>query len=142
MQQTEGGEQMSTVLLIDDEPAVVKAISRVFEAHDWDVVAASNGTKAVALSHERCFDLVLCDVIMDGLVGRPLLDALRGTRGCAEASIVLMSAMPERRVRGLIPGDYGFIGKPFDFEELTALLYAPAASTTPRRQASGRAAAA
>lgn len=132
---------MSTVLLIDDEPAVVKEMARSFESRDWDVVTASNGTKAVALAHERCFDLVVCDVIMDGLVGEALLDALRATHGCADASIVLMSAMSERRVRALIPGDYTFIGKPFDIDELMTMLGAFRSAAPPIDDNQGRSAA-
>lgn len=113
---------MRTVLLIDDEPAVVSAMSQMFAAHDWDVVTASNGTKAVALAHERFVDVVVSDVIMEGLVGTALLDALRATRGAGQALFVLMSNMQEHRVRRLIPGDYVFIPKPFSFDHVMDVL--------------------
>ena len=119
---------MPTALLIDDEQPEVEALARSFRAHDWDVVTASDGTRAVALARERVFDVIVSDVIMEGLVGTALLQAIRATRGGGDAAFVFTSAMPERRVRRIIEGEYAFVAKPATFEDvmMTGALDTPA----------------
>lgn len=109
---------MPTALLIDDEQTELEALARSFRAHDWDVVTATNGTRAAALARERVFDLVVSDVIMEGLVGTALMEAIRASRGGASAAFVFTSAMPERRVRRIIEGDYAFVRKPASFDDI------------------------
>ena len=121
---------MPTVLLIDDEQPELDALARAFREHDWDVVTANNGTRAAALASERAFDLVVSDIVMEGLVGAPLLEAIRATRGGERAAFVFTSVMPERRVRRIVPGDYLFVAKPAsygDIVEATGLLDGSAA---------------
>ena len=109
---------MPTALLIDDEQPELDALAQAFRAHDWDVVTATNGTRAAALARERVFDLVVSDVIMEGLVGTALLEAIRATRGGADAIFAFRSAMPERRVRRIIEGEYAFVAKPASYDEI------------------------
>lgn len=109
---------MKTVLLVDDEPAMLESISNMLTAHGWDVVTSRNGTDAAARVGERSFDLVLTDVVMEGLVGDALLYQIRASPAGADTPTVFMSNMPEARVRSIIDGDYGFVRKPFGFDQL------------------------
>ena len=109
---------MQSVLLVDDELPMLEAMSSVFTANGWEVVISRNGTDAAAVAEKSSFDLVLTDVVMEGLVGTALLEAIRTSHGSAQAPIVFMSSMPESRVRRLIEGVYGFVQKPFTFDQL------------------------
>lgn len=109
---------MKTVLLVDDEPSMLEAISNMFTSQGWNVVTSRNGTDAAALVGERCFDLVVTDVVMEGLVGTALLYQIRASPAGADTPTVFMSNMPEARVRSIIDGDYGFVRKPFTFDQL------------------------
>ncbi len=113
---------MQTVLLVDDEPAMLEAISNMLTAHGWNVVTSRNGTDAAARVAERSFDLVLTDVVMEGLVGTALLYQIRASPAGADTPTVFMSNMPEARVRSIIEGDYGFIRKPFSFDQLMGVV--------------------
>ena len=109
---------MKTVLLVDDEPSMLEAISDMFTSHGWDVVTSRNGTDAAARVGERAFDLVLADVVMEGLVGDALLYQIRASPAGADTRTIFMSNMPEARVRSIIDGDYEFVRKPFSFDQL------------------------
>ena len=92
---------MKTVLLVDDEPSMLEAISNMFTSNGWNVVTSRNGTDAAALVGERCFDLVVTDVVMEGLVGTALLYQIRASPAGADTPTVFMSNMPEARVRSI-----------------------------------------
>jgi len=109
---------MLKVLVIDDELSVLETVSNMLSARGFAVGTCSNGDAAVRSLRERTFDVVLSDVIMEGLVGTALLNAIRAIPGCAEMPVAFMSNMPEQRVRRLIVGDYAVIRKPFQVEQL------------------------
>ena len=109
---------MLNILVVDDEPSLLEAVSNMLAAGGFSVSTCSNGDDAVRRSRERRFDVVLSDVIMEGLVGTALLNAIRAIPEYGDVPVVFMSNMPERRVRGLIDGDYAVLRKPFQLEDL------------------------
>lgn len=106
------------VLLIEDESAVLRAIWGMFASRGLAVIACRNGDDAVELLARRPVDVVVSDVVMEGLVGTALLNAIRALPGHAHTPVIFMSSMPEARVRDLVEGDYEFVRKPFDFDVL------------------------
>ncbi len=108
---------MQTVLLVDDEVQMLEAVAGMFAAHGWDVRTSRNGTDAVAQARDQDFDLVVSDVVMEGIVGTALLEEIRAIAG-QDTPVIFMSNMPERRVRAIIEGDYSFLRKPFTGDDL------------------------
>lgn len=108
---------MRAVLLVDDEIPMLEAVAGMFVARGWDVTTSRNGTDAVARASERDFDLVVSDVVMEGIVGTALLEEIRAVSG-TYVPVIFMSNMPERRVRGIVEGEYGFLRKPFRGDDL------------------------
>ncbi len=113
---------MRTVLLVDDEIEVLESVASMLAPLGWDLVRCRNGDDAAALAREQRFDVVLSDVVMEGLVGTALLEAIHGGAANRSTPVVFMSNMIERRVRQIVEGDYAFIHKPFTVRELSRTL--------------------
>ena len=62
-----------TILLVDDEKIILKTIGKDLRAEGYDVTMAENGESAIAIMKKKQFDLVLTDLIMEGLDGIQVL---------------------------------------------------------------------
>jgi PAS domain S-box-containing protein len=112
----------ATVLVVEDEPAIRSLARRSLEAAGLTVVEAENGRHAleVVSAGGEPPQLVLTDVIMPGLSGRELGEAVAAAR--PGLPVLFMSAYTGDDVlaRGLLPEQAPFIQKPFAPEELVA----------------------
>ncbi len=112
----------ATVLVVEDEPAIRNLARRSLEAAGLIVVEAENGRHAleVVSAGGAPPQLVLTDVIMPGLTGRELGEAVAAAR--PGLPVLFMSAYTGDDVmaRGLLPEQAPFIQKPFAPEELVA----------------------
>lgn len=104
-----------TVLIVDDEPAIVDLLSQVLEDEGYRVIAAGDGLAAYETVRELRPDLVIADVMMPRMDGFALVDRL--SDGDHRVPVILMSAAVESRRQG-VP----FIAKPFDLGELLELV--------------------
>jgi CheY-like chemotaxis protein len=119
--QTEGPPQSApargTVLVVDDEEAVRKIITRLVQSLGYAVLDASNGREAWAQAalHGEGIDILLCDIAMPGEDGRDLAAEL--VKKQTKLKVVFMSGyssdMQALRVEGAL-----FLQKPFGREEL------------------------
>jgi DNA-binding NtrC family response regulator len=78
------------VLVVDDDPFMVRTLSDILRLSGWDVDRASSGYEAVIASAESVFDAILMDVKMNGMDGVAALKAMRERR--PEAKVFLMTA--------------------------------------------------
>jgi signal transduction histidine kinase len=78
-----------TILVVEDEPAVLRVVTRILQRNDYSVMAATNGTQALALAADHEFDLLLTDVVMPGISGLELADRVK--RAHPRAAVLLMS---------------------------------------------------
>jgi CheY-like chemotaxis protein len=65
------------VLVVDDNPGILRALTRLLQRDGHTVETATNGQEALALLHERGFDLILCDLRMPALDGQTLYGLLQ-----------------------------------------------------------------
>ncbi|HEX4476740.1 MAG TPA: ATP-binding protein [Polyangiaceae bacterium] len=78
------------ILLIDDDPLVVRGLKRLLRGHD--VTSASGGEEAVALvEHEHAFDVILCDLMMPHLTGADVYDAIEKLGRGFERNMVFLT---------------------------------------------------
>jgi len=110
------------VLVADDEPYVVLAISEVLEGLPASVLTAHDGEEALRLARGERPDLILLDVKMPGLDGFQVATALKKDPATAGIPLVFFSALgaPSEKVRGLELGADDYVTKPIDAEELKA----------------------
>ena len=114
---------MRTLLLVDDEHAIVDALAGILEDEGYRVLTAGNGREALAHLEQARPDLVVLDVMMPILGGRELLQQLRASEAFRTLPVLMMSAVPrevlERQGGAPLPCD-DFIEKPFDLQHLLA----------------------
>jgi CheY-like chemotaxis protein len=65
------------VLIVDDDPGILSALTRLLQRDGHTVQTVTNGQEALALLHERGFDLILCDLLMPALDGQTLYGLLQ-----------------------------------------------------------------
>jgi PAS domain S-box-containing protein len=105
---------VETILLVEDEEALLSLVRELLEGAGYTVLAARDGPAALALARDplRSFDLVLSDVIMPGLSGPELVGLIR--RGRPRARVLFMSGYTDdAMVARDIPAGTRLLQKPF-----------------------------
>ncbi|MFC4785744.1 response regulator [Nocardioides sp. MAHUQ-72] len=111
------------VLVVDDEPALARALAINLRAHGWEVVTAADGHGALAAAAERHPDVVVLDLGLPDMDGT---EVISGLRGWTSVPIVVLSARQhgEDKVEALDLGADDYVTKPFAMNELMARLRA------------------
>jgi len=105
-----------SVLLVDDEPSIVRLLARFFEVREWEVYQALSGEDGVRTYESQRPDLVVLDVNLPGLSGLNTLEVL-----VARGATVLMltgAAEVQTAVEAMQLGAESFLTKPVDFAHL------------------------
>ena len=112
------------ILLADDERSIRTLLKGVLESHGYAVRTAANGNQALALYGARRPDLLLLDVMMPGMGGIEVCEAVR--RGDADTPIVFLTALDSEadELRGLGVGADAYIAKTVSEEILLARIAA------------------
>jgi two-component system, OmpR family, KDP operon response regulator KdpE len=116
--------QSTSVLVVDDEASLRKALRTSLTASGFAVEEARTGEEALGTVQRHAFDLVLLDINMPGING---IDACRRIRGISpHAGIVMITVrdLEDDKVRALEAGADDYVTKPFKLRELTARLRA------------------
>ena len=113
-----------TVLVVDDEPGVLRAVARILARQGYRVLSAGDGAEAlhVARAHAGPIALLLTDVVMPGMEGRELAERFSGA--FPGVPIVFMSGkVADVALREEIAeGGAGFLSKPFSVEQLVSMV--------------------
>ena len=115
---------MARVLVVDDEPAVRRALERALRLDSYDVALAADGEAALDVLAEKPADAVILDVAMPRLDG---LEVCRRIRQAGDRTPILMLTARDAiddRVQGLDVGADDYLVKPFALRELQARLRA------------------
>ncbi len=98
------------VLVIDDEPGILKVLSIQLKLHNYEVVTSTDGSKAIELVNTQKPDIVLLDILMPGISG---LDVLKDLRERSQVPVIAFSADLKMVERAMSLGANGSISKPF-----------------------------
>jgi two-component system, NtrC family, response regulator AtoC len=115
--------ESSRILLVDDEPAMLRYIRTLLEVDDYKVETASTGEEALQRIDKGLDpDLVLLDVLMPGIDGLETLEHIRQKRPAAQ--VVMLSCVNDTRkvVHAMRLGAHDYITKPFQKAELDAVI--------------------
>lgn len=114
---------MTTVLVVDDEPQLLRALSINLRAHGYEVHSAPNGTEALRLAASHPPDLVVLDLGLPDIDGT---EVVAGLRGWTEVPILVLSGRSDSsdKVEALDAGADDYVTKPFEMDELLARLRA------------------
>ena len=115
---------MSTILLVDDEPAITDNLAPLLRRAGFDVMVAHDGDQALTRLRAGAPDLVVLDVLLPGTDGRAVLRQVRQER--REVPIILLTQVGEsgERAMALEEGADDYLNKPFDPHELVARIRA------------------
>ena len=114
---------MTRVLVVDDEPQILRAMTIMLRARSYEVVVATNGKQALATAAQSSPDIVVLDLGLPDLDG---LDVIRGLRGWSKVPIIVLSGRSQgvSKVDALDAGADDYVTKPFNVDELLARLRA------------------
>ncbi|RKG82078.1 response regulator [Corallococcus sp. CA049B] len=114
-----GLEERGRVLLADDNADMRAYVGRLLDAH-WTVEAVADGEAALQAALARPPDLILSDVMMPGMDGFALLQALRADERTRTVPVILLSARAgeEAQEEGLTAGADDYLVKPFSTRDL------------------------
>jgi two-component system, OmpR family, KDP operon response regulator KdpE len=121
---------MTSVLIVEDEPQLLRALAINLRARRYDVQTAADGTTALTLAGRRPPDLVILDLGLPDIDG---IDVIHGLRGWTQTPIVVLSARQDQadKVAALDAGADDYVTKPFGMDELLARLRAALRRATP-----------
>lgn len=111
------------VLVVDDEPTIVKGLSFSLEQDDMEVDCAYNGAEALELAKKNEYDMILLDVMLPEISG---LEVCQQIRGFSDVPIIMLTAKGDDmdKILGLDYGADDYITKPFNILEVKARIKA------------------
>jgi two-component system KDP operon response regulator KdpE len=114
---------MTRVLVVDDEPQIVRALVINLKARKYEVDSAHDGASALELAAARHPDVVVLDLGLPDMDG---VDVIRGLRGWTRVPIIVLSARhaSDEKVDALDAGADDYVTKPFGMDELLARMRA------------------
>ncbi len=110
---------MTTVLVVDDEPQIRRALRTSLEAHGYDVATVGTGEEGVLHVADTAPDLVLLDLGLPDIDGT---EVVRRVRAFSEVPVIVLSVRDgsQDKVAALDAGADDYVTKPFAMEELLA----------------------
>ena len=130
----------ASILVVDDEREIVRALRRGLSAHGYTVLTASSGEEAIELVSRQRPDLLLLDLLLPGMSG---LEVCRRVRAASNVPIIVLSVKDTERdkVEALDLGADDYVAKPFGMNEVLARvrvalrrMIQPASGAEPRFQ--------
>jgi two-component system KDP operon response regulator KdpE len=114
---------VTTVLVVDDEPQILRALRINLRVRQYDVHTAGSGSEALEVAARHPPDLIILDLGLPDLDG---VDVIHGLRGWTEAPIIVLSGRADStdKVEALDAGADDYVTKPFGMDELLARMRA------------------
>ncbi|MEK7255912.1 MAG: hybrid sensor histidine kinase/response regulator, partial [Bacteroidota bacterium] len=116
-------ENKPLLLIIEDNPDIVRYLTSLLE-DSFNLLVGTDGIEGEALAFEQVPDIILSDVMMPGKDGFEVLESLKNDQRTSHIPIVMLTAKSnvQDRIHGLKKGADAYLGKPFEEEELFAIL--------------------
>jgi two-component system KDP operon response regulator KdpE len=125
------------VLVVDDEPAIVRLVRTKLLADGYAVITADRGEKALEILEDERPDLIVLDLMMPGIDG---FETLRRIRAQSRVPVIMLTARSgdSDRLKGFPGGADDYVTKPFNPDELVARIAAVLRRATGSAPAGGR----
>jgi two-component system KDP operon response regulator KdpE len=123
---------VTRILVVDDEPQILRALAITLRARNYDVDTASCGRRALSSAADHVPDLVLLDLGLPDIDG---VEVIHGLRNWTSVPIIILSGRsdPGQKVAALDAGADDYVTKPFGMDELLARLRAAVRRGTSRQ---------
>jgi DNA-binding NarL/FixJ family response regulator len=112
------------LLVVDDEPNLLLAVAACLRSEGYEVTTVRSGADALVSLAETIPDLVISDIRMPGMDGRALVQRIRASSRTALIPIIFLTAKDQKsdRIEGFLAGVDAYITKPFEPDELLAVI--------------------
>lgn len=115
---------MKKILVIEDDANIRESLVELLEMKSFELISADNGTDGLKLAQEKIPDLILCDVMMPGLNGYEVVEAIRKDSRLAKLPFIFLSAKAMdtdiQHAKNL--GANSYLTKPFRAQELFSIV--------------------
>lgn len=121
------------ILLVDDEPTIVKMVGKRLEVEGFDVRVAMDGQEALQKTHTEQPDLIILDLMLPKVDGYEVCARLKRDPQYRQIPIMLFTARTQEhdRQRGMGCGADAYLCKPFKSQEMLAQIWALMSRTAP-----------
>ena len=108
----------STICILDDEPIVGDRLKPEMEDDGYEVEVFTDSESAIKRIQERCFDIFITDLKMEGVDGMGFLEKVK--EYCPDSQVIIITgyATIETARESFVRGAYDFIAKPFRISEI------------------------
>ncbi len=113
---------MKRVLIVDDDEAILEAISIVLESEGYSVRTVIDAEGAIPAVKEYQPDIIFLDLLLSGKEGTKIVDEIKDNNQYSTIPVILISAHPNAKTSASECGADEFLAKPFDLSELLSLV--------------------
>ena len=113
------------ILVVDDEPQVIKVIEARLKANGYEVITAADGAQGLQKIKESKPDLIILDILMPGVDGTDMSQTLKLDAETKDIPIIFLTCLIDKNEASDIDhriGDNLFLAKPFDARELLSMV--------------------
>jgi DNA-binding response OmpR family regulator len=107
-----------TILVVDDDTAILDMISQILQEENYHVITANNGRAAITRAQQEEPRLILLDLMMPEMNGWQVINELRASPKTRSIPVLLLSARREMAVTAQELGVTSYLEKPFDLDDL------------------------
>jgi len=113
---------MNTVMIVDDEAAVRKALEKFLKTLNYNVLVACDGEEALGILDEETIDVALVDLVMPKMDGIELIQRMKRLNPDVVAIVLTGFGTITTAVEAMRAGAYHYLTKPFDLDYITTLV--------------------
>jgi len=106
------------ILVVDDEPNVVKVVASRLEANGYEVITANDGEEGLVKLKSEGADLIILDVMMPKMDGYTFVKKIRADDSISKVPVIILTAKEKMKDLFEIEGIKDYIIKPFEAKEL------------------------
>jgi DNA-binding response OmpR family regulator len=123
------------ILLVDDNTTNLQVLHEILGGRGYKLLVAKNGETALSIAHKAKPSLILLDIMMPGIDGYEVCRRLKADPETQDIPVIFLSALDDTKdkVKGLDLGAVDYVSKPFQAEEVIALVNTHLTSKSLRR---------
>ena len=120
-----GARKAKKILVVDDEPELVKALELRFSNEGFHVITAADGEEGLRKAKEEGPDLIILDIMLPKMDGYKVCNQLKSDARYQQIPIIMLTVkyQDKDKIEGFKTGADEYITKPFEFDELAKRVY-------------------
>ena len=112
--------KQKTILVVEDEPMLLQNISSILELYGFKTLQAASGFEGIDKAIANMPDLIVCDVMMEGMSGFEMIEKVRSTPVIQSIPFIFLTAWADvnDKNKGMQAGAQAYLTKPFVAKDL------------------------